>query len=774
MTEDNMDFSNMSMVDLFRIEVENQASVLMNGLLAIETTGGSGECIEPLMRAAHSIKGAARIISLDIIVNISHAMEDLLVAAQNSRMVLESGHVDVLLEGLDLITAISRTIRDESFTPSEEDKEKSEQIVASIKKMLSNDKNIPASSLLVNIKENIDEINLKNAAIEKEPEKKDICQLPVNVKNDEPESIKQLTEESQKFVRVTADSMSLLLGMAGESLVQTKWLQSFTSSMTNIRNAQNKLSRMIEQMGDALSQYDSNKLSNLISEAENRLNNWNKILSEETQAFENAIRRQYTTAERLYYEVLKCRMRPFRDSIQGYPRMIRDIAKNLNKKIKLKITGLDTPVDRDILEKMESPIIHLLRNAADHGIESSEDRQKKGKNVEGTIRLSASHAGGMLCIEIIDDGKGIDIERLKKKITEKKLAPESIVEKMTEEELLEFLFLPGFSTKQDVTEYSGRGVGLDVVRNMIQEVSGIVRIESHIDEGTRFFLLLPLTLSVIKALIVEITGEAYAFPLSRINHCLRISVEHVQSVENRHFINIDNRNIGIVQCSQLLDLPTYATNEKELSIIIIGEGKECYGIQVDCFLGESDIVVRPLDSRLGKVPNISAAAIMENGSPLLILDVEDLIRSTDLLLSTGMPLRVGQAKTRKEQKDKKRVLVVDDSITVREVQRRLLENKGYEVDVAVNGVDGWNSVLSGSYDLVISDVDMPRMSGIDLVKMIKREPSLIHIPVMIVSYKDTEEDRIRGLEAGANYYLTKSSFQDDTLLNAVIDLIGEA
>ncbi|PSB19587.1 hybrid sensor histidine kinase/response regulator, partial [filamentous cyanobacterium Phorm 46] len=382
--------------------------------------------------------------------------------------------------------------------------------------------------------------------------------------------------------------------------------------------------------------------------------------------------------------------------------------------------------------------------------------------------------GGMLSITVSDDGSGIEPEKLREKIVTKGMVSAEMAAKLTEPELMDFLFLPGFSTASQVTEISGRGVGLDIVQSMVQEVGGILRATSLPGKGMSFHLQLPLTLSVIRTLLVEISGEPYAFPLTRIDRILMVDTAEIAIAENRQYFTLDNQNIGLVTAYQVLQLPAPSHKLDFLPVIIVSDRSSSYGLAVDKFLGERDLVVRPLDPRLGKVADISAAAFMEDGAPVLIIDVEDLVRSTDKLLTESRLQKVSQTAQTAESTTRKRVLVVDDSITVREVERKLLENQGYEVEIAVNGMDGWNALRTGNFDLVISDVDMPRMTGIELVSQIKNHSGLKSIPVIIVSYKDREEDRIRGLEVGADYYLTKSSFHDDTLLNAVVDLIGEA
>ncbi|KAJ3062885.1 hypothetical protein HK102_008618, partial [Quaeritorhiza haematococci] len=417
-------------------------------------------------------------------------------------------------------------------------------------------------------------------------------------------------------------------------------------------------------------------------------------------------------------------------------------------------------------------------NALDHGIETPEERAAAGKDPSGTIRLEARHMAGMLQIVLEDDGRGIDVERLRAKVVEKNLTTAAMAARMSEPELLDFLFLPGFSTKEHVTEISGRGVGLDVVQTMVQAVRGTFRVSSKLGRGTRFTLQLPLTMSIIRALLVEIAGEPFAFPLNRIDRITTVSDDEILELEGKPHMRIDDQPVGLVEASRIFELEGAARANGRMPVVVASDRSHRFGVVVDKFLGERDLRVAPLDARLGRVPNLNSSSVLEDGWPVLIIDVEDLIRSIDNLLSGRRIGRLASeafaAASTGAERRVKRVLVVDDSITVRELERQLLENQGYQVDVAVDGVDGWNSVRTGRYDLVVSDVDMPRMDGIELVSLIKKDVRLRTIPVVVVSYKDREEDRIRGLDAGANFYLTKSSFHDQTFLATVVDLIGEA
>lgn len=589
-------------------------------------------------------------------------------------------------------------------------------------------------------------------------------------------ALEAITIPNDRVVRVSAENLNRIMGLAGESLVEANWLQPFADSFTALRYRQLELSRLLETLHTALANTAiSPESQQVVDTARGKAQECREILTDRLSELELYARRTTNLSDRLYREVIASHMRPFVDGVQGLPRMVRDLSRRLDKQVKFQIVGQSTLVDRDILKKLEAPLTHIIRNAVDHGIESPEAREASGKPVEGNIRLEAFHRGGMLAISVSDDGKGIDPNYIRQHIVDRNLASSETAAQLTEAEIIEFLFLSGFSTTNQVTEISGRGVGLDIAKSMVQEVGGTIRAVSQLGNGTSFHFQLPLTLSVVRTLIVTISDEPYAFPLARVDRIVKLDKSEIYVVEGRQYFTKDGQNIGLIAAHDILDLPETLPDSDALCVVVISDQSNAYGLFVDEFLGERDLVVRPLDPRLGKVRDISASALMDDGSPVLILDVSDLVRTIDNMLNSGQlrPVDINKAKAKaKKADDHKRILVVDDSITVREMTRKLLQNRGYNVDVAVNGMDAWTAIRSNSYDLIVSDIDMPRMNGIELVKQIKEHPKFQVIPVIIVSYRDREDDRIQGMEAGANYYLTKSSFHDDTLINAIIDLIG--
>ena len=729
----------LAMLGLFRDEVQNRCAALADGLLGLEKKGASNETVEPLMRAAHSIKGAARIAGVTAVVQIAHLMEDCFVSAQKGGINLSPSAIDVLLQGSDLIKNTALSVDDSTgAVPAE--------ILAAGRDLL------PLLAAVLSGKE--------PAKPNPQP------QAPITDKPSAPHEGKG----TERIVRVSSESMVRLMSLSGDALVQTGRLDLIFDGLTAIGAGRRELGVLMGKAGNALEKGDAAAAAEMIGLAQALNSAHSGNIAERLNDFDQTRRRIFTTAGRLYGEVINSKMRPFADCAHGFPRMIRDVAKAMGKQVRLEISGGATGVDRDILEKVEAPLTHLLRNAADHGIESPEERLKAGKPAEGVINLEAWQAGGLLYILVSDDGAGININRLKDKIVAKKLTSPELAAKMSESELLEFLFLPGFSTREEVTEFSGRGVGLDVVETMLREVGGTVRIENRPGLGTSISLRLPLSLSVIRALIADISGQPYAFALTHVDRCLRLELSGVLEEENAQFVEVDGRKTRLLPAWQVMDLPEPCACGTGICVIIIGSGQSQFALQVDRFLDERDVAVRPLDPRLAHVQDIAAASVLDDGSALLIADVDDLQRTMELFVSEGGLARraAGSAQQRK------RILVVDDSPTVRAVQRQLLEKNGYEVALAVNGADGWYALRAGNYDLLISDMDMPRANGIDLINMVRAEPDLQKLPIIIVSYKDTEDDRRRAMEAGANDYLSKSSFHDNTLLKKISELLNGA
>ena len=731
-----------SMLDLFREEVRAGLLPLAAWLDSPTTRPDDG-----VLESLRQIRGSARLMKCPPVEGAASALASFLVAVRDGRAVSMSEPLGWVRYAIATLAGLLGT--DEETYP--------DWVTAAI----------PALALIATTLPRAIAVAgppspppARPASKPAEPETPEVAPAPV-------------ATSSEPVVRVTARSLNRLMGLAGESLVQARWLNLFSTSLLKLKKQHELLGGMLDgAVAAAAAGQGPDQITQLVAETRSHATVCRRELAERAAGFDDHAARAEDLNSRLYREVIASRMRPFADGTHGFARMARDAARSLGKQVRLVVDGGHTDVDRDILERLEAPLTHLIRNSVDHGIEPPADRLRLGKPEVGTIRVEARHRAGMLSVSVSDDGRGVELESLRRKVVERGLSTAELVRQMTEAELLEFLFLPGFSTAAGVTELSGRGVGLDVVQDTARRVGGSVRISTKPGQGTAFHLQLPITLSVIRAVVVEVGGEPYAFPHTRIDRLLRIPRASVRSLEHRQFVTVDGQNVGLVLAGQLLDVPADPPRGADVPVVLLSDPSGTYGLIVDAFRGEQDLVVRPLDPRLGKVPNLSAAAVLDDGLPVLIVDVEDLVRSMDQFIQTGSLRRfeVREVGTTR----KKRVLIAEDSITVREVERQLLLHRGYDVAVAVDGMDAWNQVRGGRFDLLVSDVDMPRMSGLQLVQMVRTDEKLKDMPVVIVSYKEREEDRLRGLEVGANAYLTKSSFHDNRFVEAVEDLIGPA
>lgn len=742
------------LLDMFRAEVEEQIAVLQDAIVALDAGGDAAQHLGTCMRAAHSLKGAARIVGIDPGVRLAHAMEDAFESARKGKLALDANHIDRLLAAGDYLAHLGKVD------------------IAAMDAWL--DAEAAAIAALIAELEAIGRGEHRAApapAPEPAPPPPEAQAEPVPRPEPEPApAAKPEASEPEgramQSVKVSTETLARFMGVSAQVLIDARRLQGAVDSLQQVRR---RLARLERALGSG-----SGVLINRASasdEVRQEIAALRDDFAQRIDEFETQSGRSLVNADMLYGEVLRSRMRPFADVVGGFPRLIRDVARQLGKQARLEIIGRNTEMDRDIAGALDSPLGHLLRNAVDHGLETPDARRAAGKPEEGAVTLEARHRGGALVVTVKDDGKGIDVARLRERIVEKGLVDADTAGNLSDAEALEFLFLPGFSTAARVTDISGRGVGLDVVQSTVQRAGGVVHVTSVFGQGTTFELQMPVARSVVRAMLVTIGGSPWALPLARIDEIRQVAASEVRMIEGRRVIDVDGVDVGVVPLAEVLELGGDDNHTDTLTLVMIREQGQRFGLEVEGVAGEQELVVRPLDPRLGKVPDVLASSLLDNGTAVLILDIEDLVRSVDSLLAQGR-LRGARRNRADSTRRARHILVVDDSLTVRETERKLLERAGYQVDVAVDGVAGWNALRLGNYDLLLTDVDMPRMTGIDLTRAVRDDGRLRDLPIMIVSYKEREEDRRAGFEAGADRYITKASFRDDSLLKAVEELIG--
>lgn len=480
-------------------------------------------------------------------------------------------------------------------------------------------------------------------------------------------------------------------------------------------------------------------------------------------------RRFDTLADRLLEDVKKALMLPFATILTGFPKMVHDLARDADKDVVLNLRGADIEIDKRILEKIKDPLLHLVRNGVDHGIEPPVERTRRGKAPSGNIALAITQAGGKVEIQITDDGAGIDVATVKAAAVKAGVIAVDEAAALNDQDARELVFRSGVTTGREVTAVSGRGLGMAIVQEYVAKVGGTVTIDSTAGAGTTIRIVLPLTLATLRGTLVRVANREFVIPTVNVARVVRIERASVRRVENRDSICLDGVTLAMVRLADVLGLAmgqTAGDGPAPLTVLVLEHAQTRIGFAVDQVIGEQDVLAKPLGRLLPRVRNLSGATLLGTGRVVPMLSVPDLLQSACGCAHTtsgpDMPAETVRAR---------RLLVVEDSITARTLLQNILESAGYEVKTAPDGADGFNKLRAEPYDLVVADVEMPRMDGFELTKRIRAEPNLAKLPVVLVTAREAKEDRERGIDAGANAYIIKSSFEQSNLLEVISRLI---
>lgn len=725
-------FPDQKIAALFFAEIEDLSKQFEENLIAYKAQ--DKQALSKLMQMAHSLKGVAKIIELNSLIKLSTSLEELFSEVLQERVELEPVDLDILFDALDYLATIG-SLTESEFQKWYKSSEPDLELII---------KNI--NTLII--------IKFKG-----EPDNKTLH--PISIRK--PDVLKE-TKKREKILRISAKELSDLMGLINESLVESHLFKPFSESLVNLKRKfmafSDKTLRLLRKQ--------ENELPNEFEEAvKNEINLFQQEVNLRAIEIEDLANRNEILSNRLYDEALKIRMRPFMDCLLGFPRFVRQLGKELKKEVKLEIKGGETLVDREILEKLELPLNHLIKNAIDHGIEYPEDRKKAKKPIEGTLLIEALATSGFLTIRFSDDGKGINKIELKNMISEKNHIKSESLDKIEEDELLDYLFISGFTTQKVISEISGRGEGLGIVKEAMANLGGTISISSKEGKGFSIQLEVPLTLSLLQGLIIRIGAEPYALALGKVSQILFKSKSQILNEKDYSFIEDGHKKIKVLNARKILEIQEKDKADSHLlPLVIIGDAENPIGLMVDEILYEKELIIHPLDPRLGKIPNIRSGAILEDGSPLLILDVEEILKSANRLFESDKDKTLDIPEIY-EKSEVKKILIVDDSPTVSAVEKRVLVQEGFYVQTAKDVKQGLEAIKKIDFDLVISDFEMPSMNGLNFLRMIKKDPKLKNIPFIIVSYKESREDEVSCLEAGAIKFLQKSSFHDKTLIQEI-------
>ena len=478
--------------------------------------------------------------------------------------------------------------------------------------------------------------------------------------------------------------------------------------------------------------------------------------------------------ENLQDDIKKARMLPVSTILDGFHRLVRDVARREGKQATLELVGTETEVDKRVLELIKDPLMHLLRNAVSHGIEPPAERVAAGKSPTGSIVVRTNQTGGQIQIEISDDGRGIDAARVLERAVGLGLVDAADARTISEREALQFIFHSGLSTKQSITDVSGRGIGMDVVRENVQRVQGQIALDTAPGRGTRVVVTLPLTLSTTKSLLVEAGGQVFAMPIASVERILRISPDEIHMIEQTPALLLDGVPVAIARLADVLGLgdgEAPPNEELKFPVVMLNVEDRRLGLIVDLLVDEQEMVVKPLGRQLVRVRNVSGGTVIGSGAVILVLNPNDLVRSPASVRSgieQAVAKRSGSDGGRPERH---RVLLVEDSITTRTLEKNILETAGYEVVACKDGVEALGNLQTAAFDAVIADINMPNMDGFTLVEQMRKVERFRDLPVLLVTSLGSDEDRRRGMKVGANGYIVKSDFEQGRFLEMLAALL---
>lgn len=563
--------------------------------------------------------------------------------------------------------------------------------------------------------------------------------------------------------------------------VQTRHLDALMTQTGELTVTKIRIAHFASQMEQMVSLWEDWKMGKM----QNRYRKGN-IYTGENDTFENRIEtliqdlknsandnstRLELIADQLESKIKTLRLLPLSNVFSFFPRLVRDLSKQENKEVELVIQGEDTVADKYILELIKDPLLHLIRNSIDHGLETPEERINAGKSPQGTIVLKGYQTSSNIFIEIQDDGRGLDIEKIKETALRRGLYRPEELSAMTRSQIQALIFEPGFSTRTFITEVSGRGVGLDVVKTNVERLKGSIEIISETGKGTTFRLQLGTTLATANVLLVKIFGITHALPIEFVQTSLLVSPDEIFAIEGKQTINFDNCAVSVAFLSELLELGVSQDNstiQRSIPCVIIHIGKEQFGLLVDEVTDTQDVVIKPQSKLLKRIRNVSGSTILGTGEVCTILNPQDLLASIQKRNLMGKVARNVDAE---KARDRATILLAEDSIATRTQEKRILEGAGFEVVTAVDGLDAWHKIKTRKFDAVVSDIQMPNLNGLEFTTKIRQDHQFSELPVILVSSLASDDDRKRGAEAGANAYIIKGKFNQDILIETIQRLI---
>jgi two-component system chemotaxis sensor kinase CheA len=753
----------------FKVEADDHLKIMAEGLRELEIPGAAQHSIiiERIFREVHSLKGAARSVNLPVIESICQALESIFALLKAGQLAVDPELLGLMRDSFDELGV--RLGVDEAAAMA----------------------NKPSVALLGRLNNALGSATTKRDTTYKAPV--DQARDTTTGERDTPGSGRANTAADTRLlsggglsgtVRVSTAKLGVVMRQAEELLAAKQAAHQHGSDLREVeailtegirqRNAAQpglrELQRLLGQGPD-----DSSKARGIakLFEYFEAQNQFVQSLEKSIGAITKSTERDYRALTRMIdgqlHEVRNLLMLPFAPLLEIFPRFVREMARDQGKKIELVIHGGEIEVDRRILEEIKDPLLHLLRNCIDHGIEPPTQRLEKQKAASGTISVTVGQKDGRVGIDIADDGRGIDAERVRAAARTLGVYTGEGRDGFDERETLALVFQSGVSTSSVISDISGRGLGMAIVREKIERLGGTVALETKPGAGTLIRMIVPSTLATIRGVLVRAGGRIFVLPLHNVECVLCLAATEIRSVENRENIFYNSKAVALARLSDVLELPVKTAQDDpagNIRIAILNIEAIRIAFQVDEILGEQEVLVKMLGWQLARVRNVAGACVLGTGQLVPVLNPADLIKSAVLHAASGR-----SAVAEKPIKVQRSILVVEDSITSRALLKFILEAAGYRVTAAVDGVDAWAALEAGTFDLVVSDVEMPRMNGFELTEKIRSDPARAKLPVVLVTALDSRESREHGIDVGANAYFVKGSFEQSNLLELVGQLI---
>ena len=772
----------------FLVESFELVEKLDEDLVELENTPEDLELLNGIFRVAHTVKGASSFLNFDVLTHLTHHMEDVLNKARHGELIITPDIMDVVLESIDLMKSLLNTIRDTSSDAGID----VAACVSRLDKVAGGDGEVESPvSETVAVQESEEVVTEEEISNEDEPDYDNMDPDDLEAEIERLLNERQEEDKAKRAAKIASGESVLEAPPSPDEEVESTpepAPKAPTSTPVPVTptpppappkpaepKEEAKAAAPAKRAPAAVEQtirVDVKRLDhlmNLIGElvlAKNRLIKINDDVEEryEGEEFLEELNQVVSIVSLvttdLQIAVMKTRMLPIGKVFNKFPRMIRDLTRELNKKIELEISGEDTELDKSIVEEIGDPLVHIIRNSCDHGIETPETRITVGKPETGIIALKAYNEGNQIVIQIDDDGKGLDASMLKNKALEKGLISEKEADTMSDKEAFSLIMKPGFSTAAAVTNVSGRGVGMDVVKTNIEKVNGIIDIDSEKGIGSSMKLKIPLTLAIIQALLVGVQEEYYAIPLASVLETVRISKDEIYTVEGRSVMRLREDVLSLVHIGDIFEVERILDVSEHAYVVVLGLGTQKLGLIVDTLVGQEEIVIKSLGDYLKGIEGVAGATIRGDGGVTLIVDVVALmdmaknVKSTVIADSNSEAAQLTLEKTKASDYS---IMIVDDSKTDRMIMRKALEPMGVTIIEASDGQEALNVLKSGehNFDAMLVDIEMPRMDGYSLATEIKKYNKYKALPLIAVTSRTGKSDRMRGVESGMVEYITK-------------------